>query len=63
MPNKPKLMVSPWVKAEPLHYECSPCGHKFLLHEANPMDGAKALWAAFTDHVGNEHPWSIYIRD
>jgi hypothetical protein len=62
MRHKPKLIVSPWVKTERLHYECSACGHKFLLEDTNPRDGAKALWGAFTDHVRNEHPWSIYIR-
>jgi hypothetical protein len=56
MHEEPKLIMSPWVKGKPLHYRCSACSHKFLLREdANPTAGAKDLWAAFTDHVRNEH--------
>src|SRR6266576_280350 len=57
MYEKPKLIVSPWVKGRPLHYECSVCGHKFMLNDDDtPDEGTKELWAAFTEHVRNQHP-------
>ena len=56
MDERPKLMISPWVSGEPLHYECSPCGHRFVLSdEGDPSVNAKDLWAAFTEHVRNQH--------
>jgi hypothetical protein len=63
MKEEPDLILSPWVKGEPFHYQCSACGHQFLLREdISPAEGAKDLWGAFSDHVRNEHPlvdWAV----
>jgi len=54
--ENPHLVVTSWVKGEPMSYECSRCGQVFLLPEdRNPRDAAAELVAAFRDHVGEEH--------
>jgi hypothetical protein len=57
MDEKPKLRMSRWVKGEAMAYECSLCGQTFLLPEDQPpKEGVAEVWAAFNDHVRNEHP-------
>jgi len=54
--ENPHLVVTSWVKGEPMSYECSRCGQVFLLPEdRNPRDAVAELVAAFRDHVGEEH--------
>jgi hypothetical protein len=54
--EKPHLVVTSWVKGEPMSYECSRCGQAFVLPEdRSPRDAAAELVAAFRDHVGEEH--------
>jgi uncharacterized OB-fold protein len=54
--EKPKLIVTEWVKGEPMSYQCSKCGQIFLPPEdRDPKDAAEELLAAFHDHVGEEH--------
>jgi hypothetical protein len=56
-PNeKPRIVVSAWVKGQPMTYRCSLCGQLFLLPaDRTPKDAAAELVAAFQDHVGEEH--------
>jgi len=60
MEEKPRLILAKWTKGVALLYECSECGTSFELSEkATPVEGAKALWKTFTDHVENQHPGHI----
>jgi hypothetical protein len=55
--DKPQLIVSQWVRGQPLGYECSDCGHEFSLDEnLDPTKAAARLIAAFRDHLVNVHP-------
>lgn len=57
MNEKPQLIMSRWVKGEPMTYECSLCGQTFLLPEDQPpKEGMAEVWAAFSEHVRKEHP-------
>jgi hypothetical protein len=54
--EKPHLVVTSWIKGEPMSYECSRCGQIFLLPEdRSPKDAVAELLAAFHDHVGEVH--------
>jgi hypothetical protein len=54
--EKPRLLLIPWVKGEPLAYRCSRCCQVFLLPEdRTPKEGAAEVWAAFWEHVDKEH--------
>ena len=54
--EKPHLVVTSWVKGEPISYGCSRCGQIFLVPEdRSPKDAAAELLAAFRDHVGEVH--------
>jgi len=57
MNEKPTLVMNAWLMGEPVGYECSFCGQRFLLPEdRNPREGAAELYAAFHDHVREQHP-------
>jgi hypothetical protein len=54
--ENPHLVVTSWIKGEPMSYECSKCGQIFLLPEdRNPRDAAAELLEAFHEHVGEVH--------
>jgi hypothetical protein len=55
--SKPaQLVLTDWSKGKPLVYICSLCGHTFTLAEhRSPKEGMAELWAAFNDHVREEH--------
>ena len=54
--EKPRLVVTEWVKDEPVAYQCSLCGQIFLLpDDRTPKEAAAELRAAFHQHVGEEH--------
>jgi len=56
MTPRPKLVMTQWVKGEPMSYACSLCGQKFLLPEdRNPKEGVAEVLAAFNDHVKERH--------
>jgi len=56
MTEKPQLVVSPWIRGRPYTYECSFCGRKFMLPEdRRPKEAAAEVWAAFNEHVHQEH--------
>ena len=53
---KATLIMSHYVKGEPISYVCSLCGKQFLLPEdRSPKEGATELLAAFSDHVKKRH--------
>jgi hypothetical protein len=53
--EKPHLGMT-GAKGEPMTYQCSLCGHLFLVpDDRSPKDAAAELLAAFHDHVGEEH--------
>ena len=54
--EKPRLVVTAWVKGEPIAYQCSLCGQNFLLPDDRAAKQAAAeLVAAFHQHVREEH--------
>jgi hypothetical protein len=57
MGEKPCLVLTCWVRGKPFAYKCSRCGQSFLFPEdRTPKEGASELWAAFKEHVQEEHP-------
>lgn len=56
MTDRPQLQLKPWIKGEPLSYKCSLCSHTFILPEdRTPKEGMAEVWAAFNEHVREEH--------
>jgi hypothetical protein len=56
MSERPKLVLSPWIKGEPLSYRCSICDHPFLLPEdRSPKEAMEELLAAFDEHIRDKH--------
>lgn len=54
--EQPRLVVTEWVKGEPVAYKCSLCGQLFLLpDDRTPKEAAAELVAAFHEHLGEEH--------
>ena len=54
--ERPRLVMTVWVKGVPLAYKCSRCGQAFLLPEdRTPKEGASELCKAFKEHVHEEH--------
>ena len=54
--GEPRLVVTVWVGGVPVAYKCSRCGQAFLLPEdRTPQEGTVELWAAFKEHVDEEH--------
>ena len=54
--EKPTLVLTRWVRGKPFFYKCSRCCQEFLLPEdRTPKEGMTELWAAFRDHVDEEH--------
>lgn len=52
----PRIVLSHWVKGEPINYICSVCGRVFLFPEdRNPKEGAAEVMAAFHEHVSAKH--------
>ena len=59
MNPKPQLVITDWIRGEPIAYQCSLCGKKFLLPEdRSPKEGVAELFAAFNEHVTERHPIS-----
>jgi hypothetical protein len=57
MDEKPRLVLTKYSKDEPIAYTCSLCGQPFLFPEdRRPKEGTAELWAAFQEHVREEHP-------
>lgn len=57
MGQEPRLVLTCWVRGEPFFYKCARCGQAFLLPEdRTPKEGALEVWAAFKEHVQQEHP-------
>jgi len=53
--ERPHLLISEVVASQPILYEWSLCGQKFVLPEdRTPKEGASELLAAFRDHVREE---------
>jgi hypothetical protein len=54
--EKPRLMVTEWVRGEPVGYKCSLCGQIFLLpDDRSPKEASAELLTAFHEHVGEVH--------
>jgi hypothetical protein len=54
--ENPSLVVTEWVKGEPIAYKCSGCGQVFLLpDDRGPKEAAAELLAAFREHLGEVH--------
>jgi hypothetical protein len=57
MTDRPRIVLSPWTKDEPINYKCSLCGHIFILPEdREPKDAMAEVLAAFNKHVHETHP-------
>jgi len=51
--NEKPYLGTTGTKGEPMTYECSLCGHVFLVRDdLSPKDAAEELVAAFEEHVG-----------
>jgi hypothetical protein len=56
MTERPKLVLSPWIKGERFSYRCSICDQPFLLPEdRSPKEAMEEVLAAFNEHVCDEH--------
>ncbi len=56
MTEKTQPVLTGWGEGEPMTYKCSLCGRPFLFPEdRSPKEGAAELWAAFQEHVQEEH--------
>jgi hypothetical protein len=54
--EKPCLVVTEWVKGEPVTYKCSRCDQIFILpDDRTPKEAAAELVAAFHEHLGEIH--------
>jgi hypothetical protein len=54
--TNPRLILNASLRGEHFAYQCSRCGQLFRLPEdRSPKDGAIELWAAFKEHVEEEH--------
>ena len=54
--ERPRLVASEVVAGQPILYEYSECGWKFVLPEdQNPSESASEILAAFRNHVGEDH--------
>jgi hypothetical protein len=57
MDETPHLVMTDWVRGTPVVYQCSLCRQKFMLPEdRTPRDAMVEVWAAFSDHVRENHP-------
>ncbi len=60
MADKPRLVLTEWVKGEPIRYCCSVCDWVFLLPDIEtPKEAAAKLTAAFGEHVREKHSEDI----
>ena len=56
MAERPRIILTTWIKGEPFSYSCSLCGQPFILPEdRNPREGMEEVWAAFNEHVEEDH--------
>jgi hypothetical protein len=54
--EKPRVVVTQWVKGQPITYQCSACGQIFILpDDRSPKEAAAELQAAFRQHLGEVH--------
>jgi len=57
MPQRPQLVLSSWIKGDPVHYRCSGCNQRFILPEdRTPKEAMIEVLAAFALHISEEHP-------
>jgi hypothetical protein len=62
--NEKPYLGTTGTKGEPMTYECSLCGHVFLVRDdLSPKDAAKELVAAFGEHVRTclGLPWVSFL--
>ena len=56
MNDRPRIVLTPWIKGQPLSYKCSECSYNFIFPEdRTPREGMAEIWAAFNEHVREEH--------
>ena len=54
--ERPRLVMSPWIKGRQMTYECSACGQVLVPPEDRaPMEAATELQAPFQEHVRERH--------
>ena len=57
MNEKARLVIKSAESGEPISYQCSSCGQRFVLPEdRSPKEAVAELWGAFKDHIREEHP-------
>ena len=63
MTEKPELVVSPWIKGQPMHYTCSFCRRAFLPPEdRSPKEAMEEVLVAFEEHIREEHVGEVGYR-
>jgi hypothetical protein len=56
MTDRLQLLLKPWIKGEPLSYQCSLCSQTFIPPEdRSPKEGMVEVQAAFNEHIHEEH--------
>ena len=56
MAEKPRLVLSEWVKSNPIRYCCSVCGQAIPFpDDRTPKEASALLMAAFVEHVREKH--------
>ena len=60
MSEKANLVMSAWIKGQPLVYKCSLCDQTFVFPEDRGYkEGAAEVWTAFLVHVKERHPQDL----
>jgi len=57
MNDNAHLVIKSPEGGEPIAYQCSVCGQRFVLPEdRSPKEAVAELWGAFKEHIREEHP-------
>jgi hypothetical protein len=57
MNEKPRLVIKSQNKRDPIAFECSVCGQRFILpDDQSPKEAVTELLGAFNEHVLEKHP-------
>jgi hypothetical protein len=60
MAEKARLIIEGSLRGETLAYKCSLCRQVFLLpDDRTPKEAVAEVWAAFQQHVREEHPENV----
>jgi hypothetical protein len=56
MSDEIHLVIKSQQGSDPIAYQCSSCGKRFILpDDGSPKEAAIELWTAFKEHVQEDH--------